>query len=282
MNRLGTSHFRKPQRPDIKVHPDVVRLSGRLGDALSNGLCAVQPAPWRITPDGIVEQDARLAETDGSTLRFESAKGSMTGQLGLDRSSVSALLEVALGGTGAEAAFEMADRPLSKIEQRVLQQTYARMATAIMEALSDLLDRPFELFEGGQAPELDWSSGVVQFRFVANVFSFSGEITLAFARDDLDRQLAPATLDPVDGTLPETMRKMQDEVGKSEVVLTIMLSDQSLPLDSLSGLRPGKLIDLKATATMPVTIWSSGVAAYEATLGRSGDHFAVTITSART
>lgn len=282
MNPLGTSHFRKPQRADITALPEIARLSGRLGDALTSGLSTVQPAPWRVTSEGITEHAGEQVESDRSTLRFESAKGSLTAQLGLDRPSISALLEVAMGGTGAEAAFEMADRPLSKIEQRVVQHAYARIAMAIVQELGDLLGRPFDLFEGGQAPELDRSSGLIQFRFVVNVFSYSGEIMLTFARDDLEQQLAPATPYQIGGALPETTRKMQEEVGKSEVILTIMLADQSLPLDSLSGLRPGKLVDLKATATMPVIVWSSGVSAYEATLGRSGDRFAVTIISART
>jgi len=280
MKPLGTAHFRKPQRANITVLPEIPRLSSRLGEALESALSAIQPAPWRVIPDGVAREEEGGDGIEKQLLRYESSRGSLTALLGLDRQLVSAMLEVAMGGTGAEAAFEMSGRPLSKIEQRFLQVTYANIAADLLPALGDFLGRPFELFEDGESPDLDRSSEVVQFRFVANVFSYSGGIHLTFACDELEKQIAAVQAEGSVEAAPEASRKLQQEVGKSELTLTIALAEETLTLDALFGIHRGKLVPLTATAGTPVIVWSSGVAAYEADLGRSGDRFAITITSA--
>ena len=282
MQNLASTHFKKLQKVDVTSLPVMARLSARLGEALTGGLSSIQPAPWRVTSDGISRNASEPGEREGSVLRFESAKGSLTAVLDLDRQSVSALLEVAMGGTGAEAAFEMNERPLSKIERRLLQHAYTKIATALASALGDVLDRPFELFHDAQTPAFDRSGGVVAFRFVTNVFSHSGELHLTFAQDEMERQIPIGLAEEAGAALPEAAIRLQQEVGKSEVTLTITLPEESLTLDRLMEIDRGTLIPLKATATGQVIVWSSGVAAYQATLGRSGDRFAITITSALT
>ncbi|MEI8178429.1 FliM/FliN family flagellar motor switch protein [Aestuariivirga sp.] len=220
------------------------------------------------------EQERRL-------LRFESESGSLTASLIIDRQAISALLEGALGGTGTEPAFPMNDRPLSKIEKGVLRLAQEALANHIAMALGEALLRPFSLFEGVEAPDLDAEEGFAQFRFVLNVFSYSGEIILLFARKELERQIKAAGEENALEEASNHKQMLQSEVGKSEVSLTVTLGSEMLALDAIVGMRPGKLIALRTTASAPVTVWSGGIAAYDATLGRSGNNFAITIISAK-
>ncbi len=277
---LGLSHFRRPPRPDINSLDGISKLAGRLAEALGTGLSAVQPAPWRVTVDGIGQSATGPAEGEGMLLRFESGRGSLTALLALDRQTVSALVEVAMGGTGGEAAFETSGRPLSKIERRLLDLAYAGMANCLAAMLGEFFGRSFSLFDGSQTPELDQSSGLAQFRFVSTIFTYDGEITLTFSRGELEAQITAAQLEELEEARPHDTEKLQQEVGKSELTLTVTLAPETLTVDILAAMRPGTLIPLESLASAPVTVWSAGVPAYEAKLGRSGDKFAITITSA--
>ena len=213
-------------------------------------------------------------------LRFESDRGSLTSLLTMDRQAVSALLEAAMGGTGAEPAYAMIERPLSKIERGLLDMIHAAIGREIAAMLSGMMLRPFGLFEGDDAADLDSRAGLATLRFVLNVFSYSGEILLAFARDELERQVVAAGEEQSQGVAQAQKQMLQREVGKSEVTLTVTLGEQLLTLEAIANLSPGKLIPLAATARAPVILWSGDVAACEAMLGRNGDRLAVTVTSA--
>lgn len=276
---LGTSHFKPPPRQPIAQLPGIARLGQGLAEAFTKGLSALRPGPWRVTFDGLDEIVAADPEADAMLLRFESDAGSLTCRMLLDRQAISALVEAAMGGTGAEAAFSMSERPLSRIEAGILGLARTSLGSELRAALADQLDRPFSLFEGGEIAALDLQGqGLAQFRFVVNVFSHSGEIRLSVARDELERQLNAASLHLEEEEAAAKRHLLQQQLGKSGVVLTVMLEPQMLPLEAITSLRLGQLVPLAATVTAPVTLWSGGVAAYQGALGRSGERLAVTIT----
>ena len=277
---LDISHFRSPARPALTTLSGISPLTSRIADALAIGLSDIRPAPWRVTPDGISQDMSPPADGEGTLLRFESEYGSLTALLWLDRQATSALLEAAMGGTGVEPVFEMQDRPLSKIERGVTKIAYRTLAKMIAEALSDSMGRPFSLFDGGEVPPADRAEGFAQFRYAANIFSYSGEIRVTFSRTELENQLKTAAPDQAESAASASGQLIQEEVGKSELTLIVTLGTEMLTIDSISGMRPGKHIELSTTAKTSVTVWSGGIAAYEATLGRSADRYSVTIISA--
>lgn len=277
---LDIRHFRTPPPPAPAPLNGAARLAARLGEACVAGLSAIRGAAWRVTAEAIAEACELPPEHEGALFRFESGRGSLTCLLLLDRPAISALLEVAMGGVGTESAHALDDRPLSRIERGVLQLAREALAEQLTQGLSDATATRFSLFGGRDAPELDPAGGLVQFRYVLNIFSYGGEISIAFSRPELERQLngiAPDAEHPVELA---GRGALQQEMGKSEVVLTAALAPETLAVEAIAGLRPGLHLALSATATAPVTLWSGGVAAYLARLGRSGDRFAVTITAA--
>lgn len=276
---LDASHFRRPRQPALSELPGLPKLAAKMADACAAGLAAAGAAPWRVTSEGVQNNAAPLPEAEGALLRYESERGSLTALLVMDRQVVSALLEAALGGTGAEPAFEMMERPLSKIEKALVKRVRLAVASKVSDALTDALGRPFSLFEGNEAPELDRASGLAQFRFIANVFSFSGEMSLFLAVAELERQLAAAAPQNTSDVMSAEGKLLQKEVGKSEVDMTVALRPERLTVETISNLQPGKVVELTATAMTPVIVLGGEVAAYEGMLGRSGDRFAVTITS---
>ncbi|MCA3561421.1 MAG: FliM/FliN family flagellar motor switch protein [Aestuariivirga sp.] len=279
MKSLDASLFRSAPRIALADLPGLGKLTAGIADSLNSGLMAWRPGPWRVTPDGVKEDAPAGANAEGRLVRFESERGSLTALLLLDRAATSAVIEVAMGGTGAEPAFEMSDRPLSKIEHGVLRLVQATLARQLAASLGDVLMRPFSLFDG-EPPGIEAGTGLAQLRFVLNVFSYSGEISLFFSRAELERELDMAGAGAAAAAGAMQQRMLQQEVGRSMVSLEVTLGPEMLTLDAIAGLRPGKLIAFSATAGNPVTLWSGGVAAYEATLGRTGDRYAVTITTA--
>jgi flagellar motor switch protein FliM len=76
-----------------------------------------------------------------------------------------------------------------------------------------------------------------------------------------------------------TCHQLQRQVGKSGVEFTVTLGPETLSVEDITALVPGKLISLSSTVCSPVTLWSGGVAAFEGKLARSGDRLAVSITA---
>jgi len=242
----------------------------------------LRPAPWRVTLDGILVDVTMPSEPERGLLRFESQRGSLTALMLIDRDAISALLEAAMGGTGAEPAFEMHERPLSNIERRIMNLAQATIAEQLALALSETLGRTFSLFDGREAPEMARGLQFAQFRYIVNIFTHSGEISLIFLQNELEEQIAQDNLDQGREVAVQERIRLQEEVGRSEIKFAITLGQETLTVDDIAGMRPGTLINLTATASSPVIVWSGDVAAYEATLGRNGDKLAITIASAIT
>lgn len=276
---LGISHFRAPPRPPLSSLPGVAKLLSCMAEAMAKGLSGIRSAPWRITPEGLTQDEALSDDGDARVLRLESELGSVTLLLSLDRQTVSALLDTAMGGTGAEAAFEMNTRPLSRIESALVELARTTIGQHLAAALSEFTGRPFSLLEGGEVPELDKGSSLAQLCYVSNLYTYSGEIRLVVSRVELEKQLLANLASPAaEADIVSVGRQsLQDEVAKAEVTLTVTLQPEILSVDVLAGMQPGRMIELSATARTPVAIWSGGVAAFHGNLGRSNDRYAVTI-----
>jgi flagellar motor switch protein FliM len=277
---LDASHFKTLGRTPLSSSPGAVKLAKLLEASCGKALERLRNVPWQTMFEAIDDNAQLPAEPSGRHVRLESEFGSLTANLLLDRPAVSAVIEAAMGGTGAEDAFNMNDRPLSKIETRLIAQLENSLARELAAALTAHLSLNVSLFDGEDQPEITAASGeLVQFRYLINVFSYSGEIRLMFPAAELERQLKSAESKLSEQTDIVLQKQLQEEVNKSDIALTVTLGAEILSLEEISGLRPGRLIELSSTVSSPVTIWSGSVAAFQGRLARNGDRLAVAIST---
>jgi flagellar motor switch protein FliM len=232
-----------------------------------------------MTLDRIEDGAAISAEEPGLLARIETHAGSMTLHLAFDRQAISALCETAMGGTGTEAAFEIPERPLSRIEKGLVASILAKLATGVVAALSEHLGMPASLFDGTVEMGSEKSGqNLIAFRFVMNVFGYSGEMRLTVPGSELAAQFEAAG--EADGAMliaEEKRASLQREIGKSEVELIIALGPETMLVEEIATLMPGRMVRLAATTSAPVIVSSGGTPVYAATLTRSGEQLAVRI-----
>jgi hypothetical protein len=280
---LEASFFRPAAPPPLSAAPDISRLAAQLGEACLRSLARLRPAGWAVVLDRIEERADPPGETGGRHVRLESALGSLTLHLSLDRPAISAITEAALGGTGAEQAFGLTDRPLSRIETGLIQMVEASLAGELATALTQHFSRAFSKFEDGDPPPITGRADeLAQFRYIINVFSYSGELRLTFNAAELRCQMSAAGQADGDDAPAALRQHFQNEVGKSDMVLTVMLGPETFSLEDVAGFRPGQLLELSSTVAGEVTVWSEGVASFRGRLARSGERLAVALSAVNT
>lgn len=270
---LNASHFKPKPHVPLSGKPEAVQLANELAEACARGLATHAPSPWRISSDGIEESDVSAADGEQKAWRFESELGSITAQIAFDKASACALFESAMGGAGTEAPFDIGERPFSRIERAVLDLAFASLAEQVAGALEAQLGRPFSHFPAAAAQT---PARQTVFRFVVNVHGHSGELRMRMPVEELAAQLKAGA----EQSAEADHDGFRQQVGRSAVAFTVTLGPETFAVEEIARLRPGSMLTLASTAASPVQLWSSGVPAYQARLGRAGSRLAVTITSA--
>ena len=280
---LTATHFKPQQRVPVSAMPAAVKLGMLLSDGCQRALARHAAVSWRVAADRIEESNLVPAEAYAQAVRFESASGSLTMQMSFDQPAVSAVMEALLGGTGTEQPFDMGERPVSRIEAGILRLLCGSLAEEVALALGGQFGRPFSHFPEEDKPSTagtgqDWAS----FHLLVNVFGHSGEICLSMPRAELAQQIKAAA--PESEGLQDEMSRQQlrRQVSRSAVELQVTLGPETLSVEDIANLRPGRMIALSSTVSAPVTVWSGGVAAFEGKLARAGDRLAVSLTAVAT
>lgn len=278
---LSASHFKARTRETVSTIPSAVKLSVLLAEACRRAFASFVSISWRVTPDRIEESDTVSADSSVRSIRFESASGSLTIDIVLDRPLISALLEAFMGGSGTEAPFDLGERPLSAIENGLLDLVCERLASEVAETMGSHFGRPFSHFREHEARNQSPAAKErTSFRLLVNVFGHSGEVLMSMESSALIHQIRSS--DPAGGNAEDDVahNRLQRQVGRSDVELTVTLGPETLSVEDITTLRPGRMITLSSTVSTPVTLWSGGIAAFEGSLARSGDRLAVTIAAA--
>jgi flagellar motor switch protein FliM len=277
---LSASHFKARTRVPVSAVPSAVKLASHLAESCNKALTRFAAASWRVALDRIEETAFLPPDAYARATRFESASGSMTVHITLDRPFISAFIESVMGGNGSEAPFEMGERPLSAIETGALRLAFDTLADQMAQAFSIHFGQPFSHFrEDAPATSSPFAQELASFRFLVNVFGHSGEIRICMARSELTHQIKATASEENDAQDIASCRQLQRQVGKSGVEFTVSLGPETLSVEDITGLTPGKLVCLSSTVSSPVTLWSGGVAAFQGKLARSGDRLAVSITA---
>lgn len=280
---LSVSHFKARNRESVSTLPSAVKLSVLLAEACRRSFGQFVATSWRVTPDRIEELGTVPPDSSVRAIRFESASGSLTMDVLLDRPLISALLEAFMGGSGTEASFDLGERPLSAIENGVLDLACQRLASEVAQTMSSHFGRPFSHFRDHE--ERNHSPAAKErasFRFLVNVFGHSGEVHMTMESSELIHQVRSSDLAGDTAEEDAARKRLQQQVGRSDVELTVTLGPETLSVEDIANLRPGRMITLSSTVSTPVTLWSGGVAAFQGSLARSGDRLAVTIATAIT
>ena len=259
------------------------QIGALLAEGCAKALARHAAVSWRVAADRIEETSLIASGAYAKAVCFESASGSLTIHMTFDRPMVSAVMEAMLGGNGAEQPFDMGERPVSRIESGVLRLVSGALAEEVALALGSGFGRPFSQFavEEPLTPATAVQDSAC-FRLLVNVFGHSGEIRMSMPRAELAQQIKAAA--PESEGLQDEMSRQQirRQVGKSEVELQVTLGPETLSVEDIASLRPGKMIALSSSVSAPVTVWSGGVAAFEGKLARAGDRLAVSLTAVAT
>ena len=270
----------KPQpRLSTSTMPPVRRFAAKLAEGIGAALTGLCGAPWRVTLDRINESASDISEEAGLWFRVETRNGSMTLHLAFDRVAMSAFCEAATGGTGTEAPFEFGERPLSGIERGLLRLGLQLLESRTTAVLADQLATPVSQFAG--LVELDDSGNSAErivFRFLANVFGYSGELRLTANSSEIAAQFGIAIEDAsAADAMDEQRAELQRRIARTDIAFNVLLGTETVLVEDLANLAPGRLLRLSSTAQAPVFVWSEGNPVFRASLARSGDRLAVRI-----
>jgi flagellar motor switch protein FliM len=268
-------------RPRLRVSalPAALTFAAKIAESFSLAFSELTGGRWRTSLDKIEEGVLTPAEVIGDWFRAESQAGSMTMFLAFDCPALSALCEAAMGGTGAEQPYEFPDRPLSGIENDLVKLALSRLQASVTTVLSDILLTPVSIFDGS----VDNLEGrdinhAVNFRFLVNLFGYSGEVHLAASNSELKTQFDAAGLSGSSTELLHAQHEvLQRQISNTDVAFSVALGPETLLVEELAALAPGQLVKLQSRMSAPVIVSGEGIPVFSGVLVRSGERLAVRI-----
>ncbi len=279
---LAAGDIKPRQRKSISALPAVTRLGSKLAESYSATLFGPSGASLRVTLDHIEESASAVSEDAATWFRLETRLGSMTLHLAFDRTAVSACCEAAMGGTGTEAPYEFPDRPLSGIEKGIVRLALKGLGSRTTAVFAEQLATPVSQFDGLVEPEESCGNKEqIVFRFLVNLFGYSGELCLAASSSEIAAQFETAGSEA--GAIEartEQLAALQRSIAKADITFSVMLGAETVLVEDLTNLAPGRLLQLSSSPKAPVLVWSEGNPVFIATLARTGGQLAVRIISA--
>lgn len=203
--------------------------------------------------------------------------------IGYDHGLAISIIEAMYGADGSEPPTD-GNRPLTALEQSIVQRILARKAEILQEEFKPVY-RTQLLFERLEAaldfPRMrlnDAPALMAQFNF--EVFERRGRMFILMPvnaltpfRDRLERD-SPSETAHVD---PSWSRQLRFEIGRAQVELIAVLEGSQLSLDALSRLRPGQILTLDASPNTPIQLEIEDKAIFTAKLGQSKGLFTVCV-----
>ncbi len=275
---LSIKDIKPPPRASVASMPAVSRLGGKLAESFGAALSSLDGAPWRVTLDRIDNEPSAVAEDVGGWFRLETRNGSMTLHLAFDRNAVSACCESALGGSGAEAPYVFPSRPYSGIEKGLIRLAMKCLENRTAAVLADQLTTPVGQFEG--LVDLDEISGNherIVFRYLANVYGYSGELHLTANSSEIAVQLADTGGEPAAVQQDAMQVGLQRRIARADIAFMITLDTETVLVDDLANLAPGSHLVLASCIHTPVLVCSGNNPVFKASLTRAGERLAVRI-----
>jgi flagellar motor switch protein FliM len=250
----------------------------RAAAACTEDLATTADPPPQVTLQGIESGVAGelLAAHDGQSAVgvLHAAKWNARLLVSADRAAAFAIVETMLGGDGSQTPCTE-DRPLSRVEVRVVAAFFDRVAKALETAFGGIADTAFAV--EAISNEIDYdvvgrNNPVVVAKFGLEAAGLAGEFVIAVTR---------ATLNPLRQALGRTPAKeaptpdarwrqqMESEVTRAHVMVTAVLDERMGMLGEIAGFQVGHVVELNATAHGRVRLECNGERLMWCHLGKS-------------
>jgi|GEM_PF-7026848 len=256
--------FRALTATPAAYDPALLALFNAVAQAASNAALAFNVGDVKVHIEEIIEQKGWHDFSDA--FGFASPLGALTLGFSTDKGVAASLCELAFGGTGAESA-PLDDRPLSKIESRLVQSFLQRIADAVPSILPDIFGTAFSTAEECGKPEQ-----VICARLLVNIFGESGEIRVSTGKAQVQALLNTAR----PGT-PDGKGAWPQAVQTAAVELQALLKDDMMPVERITMLKAGDILQLRAGPDDALAIVSGGVRLFSGMLVQEDGRPAVRI-----
>lgn len=268
----GSSNFVE-RLPMLRVAFD------RAATTCTENLAAVADTPLLLTLQGIESGTAGelLDAHDGKSAVgvLHALKWNARLLASADRGAVFAIVETMLGGDGSQPAYAM-DRPLSRIETRIVGAFFDRIAKALDAAFAGIADTPFVV--EATANEIDFdivgrrNNPIVAAKFRLEAAGRGGEVLIAVTRATLNpmrQALARTPTKQGPAADPRWSQQMQSEVTRAHVMVSAILDERMGVLGEVAQFKVGQVVELNATAHGRVRLECNGERLMWCHLGKS-------------
>jgi len=272
---LSASMFQPRAELPLTSRPQTHKFAQQAIAAVTAAATELGTFPVRLSVESIVEQDQDMASPDGICrhMRFSASGQTLRLFIACDRSFAFAMTDLALGGTGEAPPSVPEDRPLSAIETEVGNFCIARIASALLPAISAnfSLAELREAEDPGAVQESEASGSYLTFRLLLNVFAYDGELQIGLHRDDLLK----AAADAAQSAPAAANSSLQQAVGACPAVIQFTFPPDFLTVGEVAQFRAGQILNLGCTVRSITSGAIGGVQVCSGHLARAGDRIAV-------
>jgi flagellar motor switch protein FliM len=199
-----------------------------------------------------------------------------------DRAAVFTIVETMLGGDGSQPAYDM-ERAFSRIEVRIAETFFGRIAKALETALAGVADTPIAVEDTGDQIDYDAigrNNPIVAAKLRLEAGDRGGDILIAIARAALNPLRRVLALTPTKQAPPSDPRwseQIQSQVTRAHVVLSAVLDERPGTLAEVAGFEVGHIVELNATATGRVRLECNGERLMWCHLGKSQGRYTLRV-----
>jgi flagellar motor switch protein FliM len=192
-----------------------------------------------------------------------------------DRDAVFTIVEAMLGGDGSQPAYSI-ERAFSRIELRLAEAFFQRIAKALEGALTGIADTPINLESAGREIDYDViggrSSPAVLARLRVDAGVRGGEVLVTIPRAALNPLRQVLARVPAKDGPPADARwseQIQSQVSRTHVTLSAILDERPGTLGEVAAFHVGKVVELNATTNSRVRLECNGERLVWCHLGKS-------------
>lgn len=202
----------------------------------------------------------------------------------VDSAMIYSIVDVLLGGRASTTTVKIDGRPYTTIERALIE----RLIRVVLEGLSESFDPVCAVNFRHDRLETDPRFAAISRRSNATIL-VRVDVEMDDRRGRLEVLLPYATLEPVREMLLQQFigekfgrdmiweTHLSEELRRTDIVLDVVLAEQTMRLSDIASLKPGDSITLDTHSGAPVQLRCGTTPLYEGHLGRSKNHVAVRI-----
>ena len=203
--------------------------------------------------------------------------------IGLDHSFIFNLTEALLGGDGSEPPY-MEERPVSNIEIRLAQTTFDYAAKALQTAFAPISETTFKFERAETRMDFVAVAHRTTFAVIAEislrVLERGGKMYVVIpqgALNPIKESLARDISNELPMPDPRWARQIQNEVGRTEVVVQGVIEERNFTLADIANLQVGQVLRLQATADSRVKLECNSQALFWCQMGQGDGHYTLRV-----